>query len=680
MTKDKLKKLIKTDDSWAIGVLVAIYNNQESDEQAGHYTVHQNSIGFNSADANFMTSIARNFLNRGRLSEKQMVYVRRNMVKYAAQAIDAEAKAIPVEVVGDKIKNAKTTKKPETEQKAIQEATVEGLNLVMKFSYPRGDSRFQQTLNNVKSLDGRKWDSGTKKWSAPLSLENIENLRYWGFDLSPDVDKWYNKYQHKDIDINEIEGLPEGLTPRPYQVKGVEYVESRNGRALIADEMGLGKTIQALCWLHRHPEARPAIVVCPASLKANWIKETNKWLPNEPVYSLTGRWTKTKKTPTDGIIVINYDIIPNKYEKVKDEYTGKIKSVEQRNTGWGDQLVKMNPQSITFDEIQYIKNLKSNRGKACTRLAKKIPNVMGLSGTPIENRPVEFFNPIKIINPTIFPSYWKYAQEFCGAKHNGFGWDFSGATNTKELYEKLSRTIMVRRLKKDVLPELPPKNRMVVTVDINNRKQYDIAAGDILAYIKETSGQEAADKAAEAEQLVAIEKLKQLSIEGKIDSCIEWIERYLEMNDKLVVFCVHTKILEKLMEHFKDIAVSIYGKTSLKKREANKDAFQENPNVRLLIGNVKAAGVGLTLTAAAATVTIELGWKPAEHIQAEDRVHRIGQEADSVFAYYLIAKGTIEESIATLLDSKMKVLGQVLDGEEVSKTSLLTELIKELEA
>ena len=136
---------------------------------------------------------------------------------------------------------------------------------------------------------------------------------------------------------------------------------------------------------------------------------------------------------------------------------------------------------------------------------------MGLSGTPIENRPVEFFNPIKIINPTIFPSYWKYAQEFCGAKHNGFGWDFSGATNTKELYEKLSRTIMVRRLKKDVLPELPPKNRMVVTVDINNRKQYDIAANNILAYIKETSGQEAADKAAEAEQLVAIEKLKQLS-------------------------------------------------------------------------------------------------------------------------------------------------------------------------
>jgi len=242
----------------------------------------------------------------------------------------------------------------------------------------------------------------------------------------------------------------------------------------------------------------------------------------------------------------------------------------------------------------------------------------------------------------------------------------------------LKKTVMIRRLKKDVLPELPPKNRMVITVDLDNRKEYNKAASDIIAYIEDTKGAEAADKAEKAQGLVTIETLKQLAIKGKISACIEWIEQYLENNNKLVVGCVHTNIVEQLVEHFGKIAVCIYGSTPLKKRHENVTAFQEDPNIRLLIGNVKAAGVGLTLTAANATCTIEFEWKPATHSQFEDRVHRIGQESDSVFAYYLVAQNTIEEDIAALLDEKMKVLNQVLEGEEVDDKSLLTELIKRL--
>jgi len=673
MTSDELKKLIETDDRWAIKALITVYYNQEDDEQIIENTVYENGIGFNSSDANFMTSLAKNFLKWGKLSEKQMVYVRRNMMKYAGQAVRSGVEKIGIETADDIVKEEKKFRPP------VLEATLKGLNMIIKFSFPIGDTRFQEYLGKVKSLEERRFNSETKKWSAPISLENIEKLREWGFELSQDILDWEKKNQYKDIDLKKIPGLPAGLKPRPYQMEGVEYIESRHGRALIGDEMGLGKTIQALCWLHLHPEARPAIIVCPASLKANWKKEINKWLPGETVHTLSGRWSKNKAIPDDGIIVINYDVVSNKYKKVKDEYTGKTKSVEQKNTGWGDHLAKIKPEFICFDEIQYLKNLKTHRGKACNRLAKKIPYIVGLSGTPIENRPIEFYTPIKIINPTIFPSYWNYAQKYCGATHNGFGWDFTGATNTKELHDKLAKTVMIRRLKKNVLPELPPKNRMVISLEINNRREYDDAASDIISYIRETSGDKAADKASEAEHLVAIEKLKQLAIKGKINACIEWIEGYLENNNKLVVFCVHTKIIEILMEHFGEKAVSIYGKTSLKKRNKNVEAFQEDPKIKLLIGNVKAAGTGLTLTAANATATIELAWKPAEHSQAEDRVHRIGQEADSVFAYYLIAQNTIEEDIAGLLDKKMEVLNQILDGEEVSGGSLLTELIKKLE-
>ena len=677
MEKDELQKLIKEDNGWAIGVLVTIYNNQESDEQAGEFTIHQNSVGFNSVDAGFITSLASNYLKWGQLSERQMVYVRKNMIKYAEQAIDSDVQKVEVKVIGDKIKAAGTKATPKKER-VIQAVDFDLKQLIIRFSYPRGDDRFQNTLTFVKTLENRKFDSSSKNWSCPVSLENIGLLRTFGFNLSKSVLDWEDKNQYVAVKIDHVEGLPDGLVPRPYQIEGVEYIESRHGRALCGDEQGLGKTVEALIWLHRHPETRPAIVACPASLKFNWEKETQKWLPNESVTILSGRWSKTKKTPTEKIVIINYDILSNKYKKVKDEYTGETKSIEQRNTGWSDSLAKLNPQSLICDEIQMVRNLKTNRGKSIARMAKKIPNVLGLSGTPIENRPIEFFNPIKIINPTIFPSYWKYAQEYCGAKHNGFGWDFNGATNTKELHNKLKKTVMIRRLKKDVLPELPPKNRMVITLDIDNRKEYNKASSDIIAYIEDTKGAEAAEKAEKAQGLVTIETLKQLAIKGKINACIEWIERYLEDNNKLVVGCVHTNIVEQLVEHFGEKAVCIYGSTPLKKRHENVIAFQEDPNIKLLIGNVKAAGVGLTLTAANATCTIEFEWKPATHSQFEDRVHRIGQEADSVFAYYLVAQNTIEEDIAALLDEKMKVLNQVLEGEEVDDKSLLTELLKRL--
>jgi len=664
MTKEELKALIKKDDNWAVGCLLTIYNNQQADEQAYGATVHRNDIGFNGTDAGFMTSLAKKYLQWGKLTDRQMYYVRKNMLKYANQCLAYGA--TPAEV--------KTTTKPKAKrQRVIEFVDLKENTLEIRFQYPRGNPKFNATLDFVKGLENRKWDKLTKKWSVPASLQAIEDLRKYGFKATKPVIDWYKKHQYKTVKIKNIPGLPFPL--RPYQHEGVEYVDSRNGRALIADEMGLGKTVQCLAYLQLHKETRPALIVCPASLKANWVKEAKKWLPGDNIYSISGRWSKSKPVPNKGVIIINYDILPGKFKKVIDKKTNKKKLVETRNTGWADALEKIKPQFIAYDEIQYIKNLQNQRGIVCKRLTKKIPKVLGLSGTPIENRPSEFFNPISLINPTIFPNWWNYMQTYCGAKHNGFGWDFTGATNIHELHKKLKKTIMIRRLKKDVLKELPEKNRMVVTLDLNNRKEYNRADQDIIKYLAETKGPEAAEKAQNAETLVSIEVLKQLAIQGKIKACIEWIENYLKDNDKLVVGCTHQETIQALMKHFGKQAVEIQGSTSLKKRNKNVELFQNSPATRLLVGNLKAAGVGLTLTAANATATIEFGWKPADHVQFEDRVHRIGQEADSVFAYYLVAENTIEESIAKLLDIKMQVLTGVLDGEDVEEINLLELLI-----
>lgn len=359
-----------------------------------------------------------------------------------------------------------------------------------------------------------------------------------------------------------------------------------------------------------------------------------------------------------------------------------MKRREVPGTGWIEALINIKPKALILDECHYIKNSKAQRTKAIVKLAKKSRcKVIGLSGTPILSRPLEFFNIIDLCKPGLFPSWWAYAQEYCGAHNNGFGWDFSGASNLDKLHEILTKHIMIRRLKKDVMKELPKKQRTVIPLEITNRKEYNSAASDIIAWIHETDGMEAASAAEEAKALVQFEKLKQLAVKGKMKGAMKWINNFIDSGEKLVVFCTHTAQVKALAKKFGPMAVSIYGETSAKKRNEAETRFQTDDKIRLLIGNIQAAGVVITLTAASNTCFLELGWTPGEHRQAEDRVHRIGQTADSVNAWYLLGVGTVEEEIAELLDKKQKVLDAVLDGvpadSEDYKTSLLTELLNE---
>jgi SWI/SNF-related matrix-associated actin-dependent regulator 1 of chromatin subfamily A len=517
-------------------------------------------------------------------------------------------------------------------------------------------------------------------WEGYITQKLIELLKELNFVFSPSLQNWDKKEDEvKKLSLNlNVEELYK------YQIEGVHFLEQKNGRALIADEMGLGKTVQVLSWLKLHPEFSKVLVICPASLKINWQREAEKWalLDMEILNGTTPHKIKSND------VIINYDIL----------------------SYWEKHLKLKQFDVIIFDEAHYIKNNKAKRTKAFKRLVKSVPRLIALTGTPIENKPIEIYNIVKVIDPSIFPDATDFAVEFCGAKKTRFGWDKNGATNTLKLNKILSNSIMIRRKKVDVLKDLPEKQIIKVPFEINNRIEYDQAETEFVEFLKkkfntenlteeileelkqfakrndiEVSEELTTDeirlikehkfeRIASAPVLAQIELLKQLAVKGKIDQIIEWIENFLESGEKLVVFAVHKKVVSQLMEKFKHIAVKVDGSVSQKQRQEAVDKFQKD-ETRLFIGNIKAAGVGITLTAASNAAIIEFPWSPGELNQAADRIHRITQ-TKQVTIWNLVGENTIEEKIITLLKKKEKVITKILDGKQYEDQSILMDLFK----
>lgn len=515
----------------------------------------------------------------------------------------------------------------------------------------------RETVDNVKTLSRRRYEPKEKVWYAALTFDNINKLKSFKFDLSEDLKVISdNEFTIKNTNASvPISGLNGEL--KPFQEEGINFAMSRDGRVIIADEMGLGKTIQALGYLHVCTEKRPAIIVVPASLKENWKQEAEKWIPNVKVKVLYGGKAHNLDKNED-IIVINYDILK----------------------GWSKELLKIKPKVLILDEVHNIKNSKAKRTKMVKSIAKKIPHILALSGTPAINRPSELYNAITLIEPKLFSSFFEFGKRYCNAHCNRYGWDYTGASNLDELYEKL-KPIMIRRKKADVLTELPDKTYSFVPLNLVNKNEYEVAADDIIGWIKEVKGTHASIKASYAETLVRISTLRQLAVKGALKSSIEWIDNFISSSDqKLVVFAIHREIIDKVMEHYKDIAVKIDGSVPVNERQNVVEKFQTDNNVKIFVGNIKAAGVGLTLTAASNVAFLELPWTPGDLQQAEDRCHRIGQK-NAVNVYFLLAKDTIEEDLARLIDSKRKVLNQVLDGNaEIETSNMVSELIDKFNA
>lgn len=506
-----------------------------------------------------------------------------------------------------------------------------------------------------KSLSERKWNPDKKRWEAPLKNLDEVIATFKDAILSPALQTETEKQKALKDMATKAQGkqeikLKNGLALLPFQSAGVEFVEAVDGKALIADEMGLGKTIEALAYLYRHPDQRPAIITCPASLKLNWEREAQKWLAEtEKIQVINGAEAKQGT-----IVIINYDILEKHAEYLKN----------------------LKAQAIILDESHYIKNYKAKRTKFAQELCKEIPHRILLTGTPILNRPCEIWTQLNIVRPQEYDNFFSFGKRYCNAKKTRWGWDFGGASNGQELHERL-KTIAIRRKKAEVMTELPPKRRAYIPFKISNQKDYNEASENTIAFIQEKKGQGKADAATRAEMLARIELLKQVAVQGKMEAIQNWIDAFLESGEKLVVFATHHFVIDALMEKYGAVAVKLTGDDSQEARQKAVDNFQNRPETRLFIGNIQAAGVGITLTAASNVAILELGWNPATMMQAEDRVHRIGQK-NAINVSYLLARNTIDETIARLLEEKSANIDAAMDGKEVAEYTVLDKLIEGL--
>lgn len=443
--------------------------------------------------------------------------------------------------------------------------------------------------------------------------------------------------------------------PFQYQIDDVQSISKFRGRALVANEPGTGKTLESLMWIAQN-NAFPAIIVCPASLKWNWEQEAKKHYGIH-CEILSGRKPiKLASSIRNQVIwIINYDIL----------------------RGWMDFLLSMDPKVIVFDEIHYVKSRTSIRSKASKYLASKIPHVLGLSGTPLTNRPAELFSVLNIIRPDLYNKFYPFATRYCNLKKTPWGWDYSGARNLGELHRDLSHTMMIRRKKEDVLKDLPSKMRHVIPLPIEDEKEYNEAVHNFVNWLKGEKYQ-SIQEGNKSEKMVQLGYLKRLAAQLKMKYIYEWLDNFLDESDeKIVVSTCHRFMINGLYDRYKKLSVKVDGSVLNKDRRTAFQTFTDSSSCRIFFGNIQAAGTGWNATVASNLAFVELPWTPGEVTQMEDRINRIGSVNHSMY-HYLIARGTIEEDLCKIIQRKQKILDITLDGGVVKDSIDIFDQLSEL--
>lgn len=521
---------------------------------------------------------------------------------------------------------------------------------------------------------GFRWNPSIKRWttskvevaaklrdyaSGPTkaTLTRADNARKDAFAASSATDS--------SADIPK----PEGLEYLPYQRAGIEFALGKDA-VLIGDEMGLGKTIQALGVINSTPKAKRILIIVPASLRLNWQREAEKWLVNKDLsigIAIGSTW------PDTDVVIINYDIL----------------------TKHKAQLRKRTWDVLICDEAHYLKNPKAARTKQVFgdwRYKEKVWKIdplkakrrVLLTGTPIVNRPIELWGLANYLDPEEFNNFFAYARRYANAHNNGWGWDFSGAANLDELQEKLRTRFLVRRLKKDVLKDLPAKRRQIIELPANGASK--LVAAEQAAWSaqeerlsalklavdlsKVSEDPEAYQRAVAALRDGATAAFEEMSAArhdtalAKVDYVVDHVADAAE-SGKVLVFAHHLDVVAKLADGLRAKGlkvVTLTGSDSLLSRQAAVDSFQQDDETKVFIGNIRAAGVGITLTASSHVVFAELDWVPANLSQAEDRAHRIGQ-TNSVLVQHLVLEGSLDQQIASQLVTKQQVIDAALDEE-----------------
>lgn len=514
-------------------------------------------------------------------------------------------------------------------------------------------------VDRVRQINGRKFDGARKVWTIPAgSRIELERMIYQIQQF--ESINWVNGTQKKEEDIAyDIPELPEltvphnlKIQPYPYQLKGIARGLQLK-RFMNCDEPGLGKTLQSIATINL-ANAFPCLVICPSSLKINWQREWEKFTDKKAMIltdKVRDTWTFFYQTGMHQVFIVNYESLKKYFvQRIKKAEGWTLRDVEFRNS---IQLFK----SVIIDESHRCKSASTQQAKFCKGICTGKEWVIELTGTPVVNRPKDLIPQLAILNRMEdFGGYKSFVNRYCSGQRE--------ASNLKELNYNLWRNCMFRREKSLVLTDLPDKIRQVNTCEITNRKEYMDAERDLIMYLQKykDADDEKIAKAMRGEVMVRINILRQISARGKVRDVIEFVKDFRENGKKIILFCSLHEVVDQLKYYF-PTAVSVTGRDSQDEKQRAIDAFQNNPKADIIICSIKAAGVGLTLTASSNVAFVEFPWTYADCCQCEDRAHRIGQK-DSVTCYYFLGRRTIDEKVYRIIQEKKNIANAVTGSTE----------------
>lgn len=526
---------------------------------------------------------------------------------------------------------------------------------------------YDPPLNRKMLSASGRWDGKDRCWRLPVTLSAAQKIDESGpllWPIAGDVRSTLDALYAESLIRAEasaagsaeffVNGL--GGVLRPYQQAGVAYAV-RAKRTWIADEQGLGKTIEALAVV-KHLQTFPVMIACTATTIYHWKQFAEFWIPGCKV------WVGDGEPAGHDFIVMTHAALAKwagNYGHVHEPYRcyrrpGGVQILvcpKPERRGQRDIVAEMNPRAFIGDEAHKLKTSKAMRTQAALAITKSMEVVLLLTGTPLPNRPKELIAQLRIMRRLDdMGGYFHFVNRYCQAKQTPFGLDTDGAADDAvllELNQKLRETCYIRREKSLVMPELPPKQRTVEPFVLTNRSEYmrleSAVANDDAGY-----------------GLAAVEKLKQCVVRGKLPAVTEWISEFVENGSRLLVYVTHTAVGRHIAGRFG--APFLFGDvTPIKRYEMVKD-FQSSPPGSVFVANLQAGGEGIDgLQHVCSNVAfVEFGWNPKDHDQAEDRLHRDGQD-DSVNCWYLVAPDTIEEELMRIIEGKRVVVNAVTRGE-----------------
>ena len=532
-----------------------------------------------------------------------------------------------------------------------------------KFYPTRAQSDYIINYYDVTPKVGKKWVDLDPYFAKKIADEKLLTTipeQVWVEKLLVEKDKAYHVWGKvlSGETIHEF-WLPKGALIKTHTIKNVEVDYSRyshrpplehqkiaieklagSKRFILADDMGLGKTTSTII-AALETGVKKILIICPASLKINWQREIENYT-DRSVYIAEGK----NFSQEHDFIIVNYDILKNFYD-LKD----KEKS----------EIYKSNFDLIVIDEAHYVQNGQAQRTKLVNSFVKSVDKLWLLTGTPMTSRPMNYFNLLSLIESPVAQNWMAYAIRYCQGYQFKAGnrkiWNVTGASNLEELRDRTSRQVL-RRLKTEVL-DLPDKIISPVYLRLKS-KLYEGLMGEYYDWYENKTD----ESSSLTVQFSKLMKVRQVIAEEKINDTIELVQNIIDQGKKVIIFTNFTNSLNKITEHFKKKAVKLDGSSTKPSRQKAVDDFQEKDKIQVFVGNTKAAGVGITLTAGEAVIFNDISFVPGDMEQAEDRAYRYGQK-NSVSIYYPLFENTIESVIYDMVNFKKQniqtVMGDNLD-------------------